>query len=78
MIIPPLGTSQECIREAFAALLKGDTKERDRDRDRDRPSAKAIAIAVAVEKVLAVDFYVMRNGTVIRTIAMARAVGALQ
>ena len=30
MIIPPLGTSQECIREAFAALLKGDTKERDR------------------------------------------------
>ena len=76
MIIPPLGTSQECIREAFAALLKGDTKER--DRDRDRPSAKAIAIAAAVEKVLAVDFYVMRNGTVIRTIAMARAVGALQ
>jgi uncharacterized DUF497 family protein len=72
VIIPPLGTSQECIREAFAALLKGDTKER------DRLCARAIAIAAAVEKVLAVDFYVMRNGTVIRTIAMARAVGALQ
>ena len=71
-------TSHECLQDAWAALLKGDTSERDRLLRRAETLLKAEAQADAVERALKVDFYVTAKGIAVPTLTMARAAGALQ
>jgi hypothetical protein len=70
-------TSQECLQQAYAALLKGDTKERDRLCDRANALLKAEQQAAAIESVLAKDFYVTSKGVAIPVKRMAKAAGVL-
>lgn len=71
-------TSSDCLRSAFAAILKGDAAERDRLCRRAAVLMTAEKQADAIEAVLRVDFYVKSNGVAISSLAMARAAGALQ
>ncbi len=70
-------TSQECIQHAFAALLRGDTGERDRLCKRGGTLLKAEEYADAVQRVLAKDFYVTPEGVAIPTKRMAKAAGVI-
>lgn len=70
-------TSKSCLREAFAALLRGDTAERDRLVSRARVLLEAERHADAVQRVMAKDFYVTRTGVVIPVGAMAKAAGTI-
>lgn len=70
-------TSSDCLRDAFQALLLGDTAGRDRLCERATALAEAEQHASAVERVLTVDFYVTRNGAAVPTLAMARAAGVI-
>ena len=70
-------TSQDCLRAAFAALLRGDTAERDRQVARAEVLLKAEQYADAVTRILAVDFYVGRDSVAIPTKCMAKAAGAI-
>jgi hypothetical protein len=70
-------TSQECLQQAYAALLNGDTKERDRLCNRADALLKAEQQAEAVERVLAKDFYVTKAGVAIPVKRMAKAAGAI-
>lgn len=74
----PPTTSEECVRQAWAALLRDDTAERDRLVKRAERLLVAEQRAAAVERVLSVDFYVTRTGRVIPTKMMARASRAIQ
>jgi hypothetical protein len=71
-------TSDDCLRGAWAALIRGDTAERDRLCDRARSLMEAEGLARATEKVLSVDFYVKLDGTIIPTLLMARAARLVQ
>ncbi len=71
-------TSTDCMRAAFQAVLRGDYAERDRLLDRARALISAEGQAAAMERVLAVDFYATRGGTIIPTKLMAARAGALQ
>lgn len=70
-------TAEASLKGAFAALLRGDTDERDRLCKRAEILLEAENYANAVEAVLSVDFYVFGNGTVIPTKEMAKSVGVL-
>lgn len=70
-------TSKESLRAAFNALLRGDTTERDRQLARAKTLIAAERYADAVTRVLSVDFYVKKDGTVIPTKCMAKVVGAI-
>jgi hypothetical protein len=71
-------TSQDCLRGAWAALLRGETGERDRLCARAEKLLEAERMASAVEKVLAVDFYVDRKGRSFPSREMAARAGVLQ
>ena len=71
-------TSQDCLRDAFAAILRGDATERDRLCERAKTLLDAEHYADAVERVMSKDFYVTRAGVAIPVKMMARAAGALQ
>lgn len=75
---PNPSTSDECIRAAWAALMQGDTKERDRLCHRAGTLLDAEDHAAAVGRVLAKDFYVTAHGICIPVGMMARAAGAIQ
>lgn len=69
-------SSQDHLRAAFQALLRGDTDERDRlckeaeiSLKREEMNEKARAVA----KVLSVDFYVTADGRAISSKAMYSA-----
>jgi len=70
-------TSQECLQQAFAAVLRGDLKERDRLCNRADALLKAEQQAEAVERVLAKDFYVTKAGVAISVKRMAKAAGVI-
>lgn len=71
-------TTEECLRQGFAALLRGDTAERDRLVRRAEKLMEAEHYAGAVERVLTVDFYVSRRGVAYRSTDLARAAGVIQ
>lgn len=70
-------TSGDCLKAGWAALLKGDTAERDRMVARARTLMAAEDHAARVERVLSVDFYVTARGTAVPTKTMAQAAGEL-
>lgn len=70
-------TSDDCLRAAFAALVRGDTRERDRLCARAEILIKAEQHADAVQRAMSVDFYVSRKGIAIPVKLMARAAGEL-
>lgn len=70
-------TSKECLQAAWAALLQGDTAERDRQCARAETLLVAEQYADAVTKVLSVDFYVTKSGVAILTKHMAKVAGAI-
>ena len=57
-------TAESSLKAAFAALLRGDTAERDRLCQRAEVQHQAEARSRAIAKVLATDFYVNQRGTV--------------
>ena len=71
-------TSEECLKNAFSAILRGDYAERDRLCDRAKALMQAEEHAAKVERVMSADFYVTSAGKVYPTVAMAKAAGALQ
>jgi hypothetical protein len=68
-------TAEDCLRAAMRALLRGDLIERDRLCKRGERLLEAENLADATTRVLAVDFYVTRDGSAIPVMAMARAAG---
>lgn len=73
-----MNTSQDALRGAWEALLRGDTKERDRLCERGNRLLQADDEAAAVQKLLSVDFYVRPNGTAYSSRLLAKTAGALQ
>lgn len=71
-------TSADAMKAAWAALLSGDTAERDRQCERARQLMGAEKYAGAVERVLGVDFYVTGSGVAVPTKRMAKAAGVIQ
>lgn len=71
-------TSEQCLKAAFQALLKGDTKERDRLCDRAKELLKAEQHAATIQQILNVDFFVFINGQAVSSKTMARAAGEIQ
>jgi len=73
-----VNTSEDCIRGAWQALLRGDLAERDRLCARVKQLIEAERYNDAVERIMSVDFYVTSQGVVIPTPMMAKAANALQ
>ena len=73
-----MNTSEECMKGAWQAILRGDYAERDRLCDRARILMEAEKLAGAMQRVLAVDFYVTGRGVTIPTRLMAEKAGAIQ
>lgn len=71
-------TSEGCMKAAWAALLRGDTTERDRLIARCRALMRAEQDVRAVVRVMVVDFYIAEDGTAYPTVAMAKAAHAIQ
>lgn len=70
-------TAKDCLRDAMQAILRGDYAERDRLCKRAQALLAAEDHAAAIERVMAVDFYVTRRGTVIPVQRMAQAAGVV-
>lgn len=76
MLMPK--TSDNCLRAAMQALVRGDTAERDRLVRRGEMLMRAEEQCAAVARVLSVDFYVDSRGRAFPSATMARAAGVVQ
>lgn len=70
-------TSDECMKAAWQAILRGDYAERDRLCERAKSLIEAEQTASAIQRMLAVDYYVTASGTAVPTARMAKAAGVL-
>lgn len=70
-------TSKESLKAAWGALLRGDMAERDREVERGRMLLEEEHKADAIQKLLAVDFYVTKSGSVIPTATIAKAANVI-
>ena len=73
-----MNTSTSTLQAAFAALLRGDTAERDRLCERASVLIVAEERASAMQRVLSIDFYVTASGVAVPTKRMAKAAGVIQ
>ena len=73
-----MNTSKECMRGAFAAILRGDTAERDRLADRAKVLLAAEMQADTLQRVMSIDFFVTAKGLAIPTAVMMKRIGAIQ
>ena len=72
-----MNTTEDCLRGAFAALLRGDTAERDRLCARAERLVEAEQYADAVERVLDTNFSVTPGGVAIPVATLAKAGGVI-
>jgi hypothetical protein len=70
-------TSEDCMRGAFAAILRGDYAERDRLADRASQLMAAEMKAQKIQEVMVTDFFVTAHGIAIPTTVMLKQVGVL-
>jgi hypothetical protein len=73
-----VNTSKECMRGAFAAILRGDTAERDRLADRAKVLLAAEMQADTLQRVMSIDFFVTAGGLAIPSVMMAKAARVVQ
>jgi hypothetical protein len=71
-------TSNEALQAAWAALLRGDTLERDRQCERAKHLNEAEVYAAAMQRALSIDFYVNTRGVAYPARELARRAGAIQ
>lgn len=73
-----MNTAKDCLQGEFAALLRGDTAERDRLCARAERLIEVEQYADAVERVLDTNFYVTAGGVAIPSATLAKAGGVMQ
>ena len=71
-------TTEDCMKAAWQAILKGDYAERDRLCERAKILLEAENNAYKVERALSVDFYVSNIGECIPIKIMTKAANVIQ